>query len=797
MSFTLREIDRMLLRELRQSGGMLVAIVLISAVGVMSFVSMLTTYRNLEQSRAGYYARCRMADFWIDLKKAPLAEVERLREVAGVADLRTRIQFSVLVDIAEAPKPVSGLVLTMPETRQPVINNFVLRQGGYFSTTRREEVIVSEDFAEARRLSPGDCLSIIVNRRRLDLLIVGTAITSEYVYLVPPGGLVPEKDRYGVFWIKRRYAEEIFDFDGACNQVVGVLDPVVRSHPEAVLVELERRLDDFGVFSTTKLADQFSNLSLSGEMDGLKVTAYFLPILFLGVAAIVLNTQITSAAERQRTVMGTLKALGYGSGTVFAYYLKLAAIIAAVACALGCATGYYLAGLSTDLYRAQFFKFPDLVNRFYPDVMLLAVLISLLFAGSGAWRGARRLVRLAPAEAMRPAAPKAGHRVVLERLTAIWSRLGFVWQTVLRNLLRDRGRSLTSLCASALGASLMVIAFYQAGAATFLVEFQFDRVLLSDHTLVLKDECDGGALLEARRLPGVDYAESTFNVACTLRNGPYQRKTAIEGIKPDAVLTVPCGKDGRRVPVPPRGLLLTPRLAGKLDVTVGDKLQLIPVKGVKEPRQVAVAGIVDSYLGLVAYADYDWLNQLVGEADAISAVHLRTATGLEHSLALNRAVKEMPAVETVRSTRENRQMLDELMLGSMWFMLGIITVFAGLIYFGSILNSSLISLNERRREIATYRVLGYTPVEVGRIFLRESLIVNLLGALVGLWLGYTLSMAYADSFEFDTWQFPKVVAPSTFIWAWLLALGFTLLAHLPVQRALNRLDWLAALNVQE
>ena len=495
--------------------------------------------------------------------------------------------------------------------------------------------------------------------------------------------------------------------------------------------------------------------------------------------------------------MGTLKALGYGSGTIFTYYLKFAAIIAVVACLLGCGFGYWTAGLSTDLYRAQFFKFPDLVNRFYPDVMLLAVLISLLFAGSGAWRGARRLVKLSPAEAMRPAAPRAGHRVVLERLTALWSRLGFVWQTVIRNLLRDRGRSLTSLFASALGASLMVIAFYQAGAATFLVEFQFDRVLLSDHTLVLKDDCDAGALLEAQRLPGVDYAESTFNLACTLRNGSHHRKTAIEGIKPGAVLTVPCDKEGRRMPVPPRGLLLTPRLARVLDVGAGDFLQLTPVKGAKEPRRVAVAGIVDSYLGLMVYADYDWLNRLVGEAEAVSAIHLKTASGLEQKLALNRAVKRMPAVQTVRSTRENRQVLEDLMLGSMWFMLGIITVFAGLIYLGSILNSSLIALNERRREIATYRVLGYTPVEVGRIFLRESLIVNLLGVLVGLGLGYALSMAYADSFEFDTWQFPKVIAPSTFIWAWMLALGFTLLAHLPVQRALNRLDWLAALNVQE
>lgn len=790
-------LNRVLLRELFSSRGVLTAIALITAVGVMSYVSMLTAYRNLEQSRAAYYARCRMADFSVDLKKAPLVEVEALRDVPGVADLRSRIQFSALVDVPEVAKPLGGLVISLPDRRQPVIDDIVIRQGGYFTDQRSEEVIVSEDFARARRLTVGDLLRLTVNNRRIELLIVGTAISSEFVYLLPPGGLVPQPAEYGVFWIKRRYAEEVFDFQGACNQIVGILDPALRQHPEVVLQQIEQRLDTFGVFGTVKLADQASNMILTNEMRGLRTTAHFLPVMFLAVAALALNALITSNAERQRTVIGTLKALGYTNATVFAHFVKYALVVGLAGSLLGCAIGYWLAGGLTEIYRAEFFKFPELVNQVYPDVMLVGIAISVACAVLGALRGARRMVRLNPAESMRPKPPRAGHRLALERFAGLWQRLGTTWQSVLRNVVRERGRSLSGVFASLIGAALMLISFYQSDAMDFLVRFQFERLLTSDYTLVFGDDRDRGALHEARRLPGVDYAEAAFNVACTLRQGSRHRKVVVEGIEPDSVLTIPSNRTGAVVPVPRSGLLLTRRMAALLQVDTGDQVQLVPVKGLKQPRTVRVAGIIDSYVGLGIYADYHWLNRLVGEADAVNAVQLRTSQSLADRLALYRAVKRMPAVQGIHSARETKENLEAQVLGSMRVMSAVIIGFAGLIYFGSILNASLISLKERQREVATYRVLGYSPGEVGNMFLRESLLVNLPGALIGLPVGYWLSTAYAASFDTDTFRFPLIINPRSFIWAFLLALMFTLAAHLLVRRSINRLNWLEALNLKE
>lgn len=143
-------LDRKLLREVRSSGIMLLAIGSIIAVGVMCFIYMRTAYYNLSLARFRYYNQCRMADFWIEVKKAPLVDVEQLLEVPGVTAIRPRIQFFATVDLPRVPEPLNGLVLSLPDRREPIINDIVVQSGGYFTDRKLEEVIVNSAFAQAR-----------------------------------------------------------------------------------------------------------------------------------------------------------------------------------------------------------------------------------------------------------------------------------------------------------------------------------------------------------------------------------------------------------------------------------------------------------------------------------------------------------------------------------------------------------------------------------------------------------------------------------------------------------------------
>ena len=789
-------LDRKLRRDLASSKLLLTAIVAIIAAGIACFVGMASTYRSLETARLSYYAQSRMADFWLDLKKAPNAAVEALVDLAGVAEVRHRIVFSVVVDLEEADKPVGGLVLSMPDEPVPVINNFVLRRGGYFSGGRRAEVIVSEAFAKARRISPGTFLHLIFNGERRRVLVVGTAISAEHTYLMPPGSIVPDASSYGVFYVKRSFAEEVFDFEGACNSVVGLLTPATRIQPDETLRRITASLDRYGVFETTPQSQQASNMALTNELAGLRVSAVIMPVIFLGVAALVLNVLMSRLAEQQRTIVGTLKALGYRNAQLFGHFVKYGLVVGLTGGVVGCALGQWMALGYTTIYE-RYFEFPDLECGFFPGLMGTGLLISAGCAVLGALRGVRAVMRLHAAEAMHPRPPAAGGAVILERWDWLWRRLDFRWHMVLRGVLRHRFRTAMGLVASALAAALVAVGLGSNDSLRHMLDLQFDKLLTSDYDLGFRDELDYGAVDEARRLPGVSAVEPTLTVACTFHHGHRRKKVAITGLVAGAKLTVPHDAAGRPVRPPPAGLLMSRRVADALDLGAGDTVRTVPVKGARAARDVPVAGIVEVAFGLAVYADYDYLNRLVGEAAAVNGVQLKARHTAAQRSAFFRNLKRYPNVQGVVAVSEMQREMEAEFIDQLLLMLAGIIMFAGVILFGSILNASLISLAERQREVATFRAMGYRADEVGGIFLRENMVVNVIGASAGVPLGYWLIYLMAVEFSNDLFTMAPVFRPLSMILTVAVAVLFVLASHVIVQRALKRIDWPEAIKLKE
>ena len=792
----MKVLDHKLLRELIASKGLILAITSLMAVGVMAFIYMRSAYANLNRAKDDYYRLCRMADFWIDVKKAPLSELEELASLPGVSEVRPRIQFYATVDLERVEEPLNGLVLSLPDKRGPIINDVMLKRGGYFTGRRRNEVIVNDSFATQHGLYPGQWVHLLLNNRREELFIVGTAISSEFVYLVGPGSLAPDPEHFGVFYLPQSYAEEVFDFDGAANQVVGLLAPEIRDRPDEVLREAERRLASYGVFSTTARKDQPSNRFLSDEIQGLGTFAGIMPTIFLAVAALVLNVLMVRLIDQQRAVIGTLKGLGYSSAQIFLHFTKFGGLIGLVSGLLGCLLGYEMASFVTKLYR-QFFEFPNLANFFYVGLSIAGLTISLVCALTGSMQGARAALRLQPAEAMRPRPPTAGGRIWLERFTALWRRLGFGWRMVLRNFVRHRLRTTVGVFAVAMGASLMTAGFMLREGVKYIIDFQFEQVMRSDVDLTFKDERGIDAALEARRLPGVDRAEPVLDVACEFFHGRYHHKGAISGLADDARLTMPRDSEGRMVRVPPIGIVMSRKLAQLLNVHTGDVIEMEPIKGLRRRTTVPVAAIADSYVGIAVYANIHYLSRLIGEELATSGVQLQVDSRESAKRELFRTVKRLPAVQMYSSRLNTIRNVTDTVLKTQAIFIGLLVLFAGVIFLTSLLNTSLIGLAERRREVATLRVLGYTEWQIGGYFLRESLLVTVLGTLLGIPIGYGLCVWVTNRFDTEMFRFPLVGPPIVWIRIWGFALLFALLAHAAVQRAINRLDWREALNVKE
>jgi len=789
-------LHRKLGRDIRASLGMLVTVVAIIAVGTGSFVGLASAHRTLTASQAAYYREYRFADFWVELKKAPLSAVERVADLPGIATLETRVVFNVIVDLPGVIRPLRGRLLSVPARGfERAINGICLLRGSGFSDDRGEEVILGEAFARAHGLDPGDRIGLILNRKRESFVIVGTAISPEYVYMVSgEGDFAPDPEHFGILYVKEDYARDVLDFKDACNQFVGQLAPGHVDEVDSLLERIDRMMDPYGVLATTPRERQASHRFLSDEIKGLGVSAVTMPVIFLLVAALVLNILMSRLAERQRTIIGTLKALGYSNRRIFAHFLGFGLAVGVAGGLAGGGLGLALATGMVELYKS-FFQFPVFMFRVHPDLLLTGLATSIGFALAGTAKGVWAVLRLQPAEAMRPRPPERGGAVFLERFPALWRALGFRTHIALRSVARNRARTATGVVSGALAVAIILTSLCLYDSLLYLVDFQFDIVSHSDVDIGLRDEESIAALWEGQELPGVDYAEPVLGLVCDLRKGRHTRRMAITGLSANHRLSTPVQADHTPLDIPPHGLVMSRKLAEIFDANVGDHFELTPVRGRRQAVSVPLAATLEGFLGLECYADLNYLSRIVGEVQAVNVVQMSVNPARQSDF--YRAIKRLPNGQSLSVRKDAKANIEDTFIKTSSSTLGILILFAGVIAFGSVVNSSLIEIGDRLRDISTFRVLGYRPGQVAGILFRQNLTIFAAGLVVGLPLGCGLLALLSKAYDSELYRLPLVIRPTAVLITALLSFGFVLIAQGFVYREVRRLDWLEGIKVAE
>jgi putative ABC transport system permease protein len=240
---------------------------------------------------------------------------------------------------------------------------------------------------------------------------------------------------------------------------------------------------------------------------------------------------------------------------------------------------------------------------------------------------------------------------------------------------------------------------------------------------------------------------------------------------------------------------MSQKLASILGVAVGDRLELTPVRGRRETSTAPLASIIESYLGLECYADLDYLSRIVGEARAINGVQLQVDPSRQASLYA--ALKQLPNAQGLSVRADTQRNIEATLIETSVFSLGVLIIFAGVIAFGSMLTASVLEIEDRRRDIATFRVLGYRPRQITGIFLRQNLLVFALGLLASLPLGYGMVQGMAKAYDTELFRMPVIVRWSTIARTGLLAIAFVAAAQWFVHRRICRLDWLEDVQTKE
>jgi putative ABC transport system permease protein len=783
-------LDRKLVRDLWRMRGQALAIAVIAMCAIATFVTMRGSYEALLDTRAAYYEQYRFADVFANLKRAPLTLLNSVRAIPGVNEVHGRVVFDASLDVPGLDEPASGRLISIPDRLDSGLNRVHLRAGRAPQPGNLNEVLVSEAFANANSLRPGDILHAVINQRRERLNIVGIGLSPEYVAEIK-GNSFPDNRRFGVMWMERDALAAALDMRDAFNDLSITLAP--HASEAQVIEQLDILLDPYGSLGAHGRDEQISARFLSDELAQTRVSATVIPSIFLGVVAFLIHNVLQRLTTLQRAQIALLKSFGYSDLAVGIHYLKFALATTIGGGIVGIGLGVWLGNGLAKVY-ADFYRFPNLEFSLSGFSITVSILIAAAAALLGAILAVRRVLALPPAEAMRPEAPahfKPGplERIGLQRFMPLPVRM------VMRNLERSPLKAMMSILGLALAVSLMVTGQYSFDALNEIIRLQFRTAQRDDVSINFNFPRDKSVVHELANLPGVLRVEPFRALPVELQAGARARKTLIMGLGQERELRLILDEQERPIALPTEGIVMTAKLAEILGVTTGDMLTVALLEGRRQTVQTPISRIVDEPIGVFSYMDASALARLIAEAETVSGAFM--AVDPQQSSELYRALKDIPAIASVTLREASLQSFLDTIAENVRINNIVLIVFACVIAVGVVYNSARVALSEHAVELASLRILGFTRNEVCAMLLSEQALLTLVALPLGSAIGYGLSALVSELVSQETFRIPLVVSTRTF----LTSMGVVVLAATAsgflVWRKVQRLDLIEVLKSRE
>jgi putative ABC transport system permease protein len=787
----MRALDIKLFRDLRRLWAQALAIALVVAGGVATLVLAVGSIRSLEETRDAYYERYQFADVFAVARRAPKTLVDRIAEIPGVAAVDARIAKLALLDIPNFREPATGQFISLPEQGQPVLNQLYMRMGRLPEPGRAQEVVVNEGFAKAHGFVPGSRFSALLNARKRELVVVGIALSPEYVYAIGPGDRMPDERRFGIVWMSEKALASAFDLDGAFSSLSLKLLP--GTSEREVIQRLDALLDRYGGRAAHGRREQTSDAFLDHGLDMLRNMSRTLPPIFLLVAAFLVNLTLSRLVALEREQVGLLKAVGYSEFSVAVHYIKFVTVIVLIGVAIGSAAGMWLGIYVTELY-SNYYRFPFLIFAQNPDLYVAAAGLALAAAVFGATRALSEVVKLPPAVAMQPPAPPRFRHLLSGRLT-IARFLRQPTMMMLRNLVHHPIRAAFTTLGMALATAILVVSLFTNDTMEVLVDVTYFMADRQDATMTFNEKRPLNVMNEVARLPGVLAVEPFREIPVRIRNGNVERRMSVSGRPRDPHLRRIIGVDLQPVVLPEIGLAISGYLARILAVGIGDIVEIDLLEGERRTVYLPVTALVEDYFGINGMMSAEALSRLLREAPAANGVNVALDQGRLDLLYA--VVKSMPTVAGIGLQRASLAKFRESQALYVTTMASIYTGLAMIIAFGVMYNSARISLSEHARELASLRVLGFTRAEVLRILLLELALLTLVAQPAGWLFGYGFAWIMTHELAGELMRVRLLVDSSTYVFASAIAITAAAFSALIVRNRVDQLDLVAVLKTRD
>lgn len=580
---------------------------------------------------------------------------------------------------------------------------------------------------------------------------------------------------------------------------------------ERQIADAQQKIDDLENPSWLVM-DRDQNYGVASfESDANRVDsiAQVFPFIFFLVAALVALTTMTRMVEEERVLIGTFKALGYSRARIASKYLLYAAVASVTGSVLGIAVlSQVLPAVISEAYAIIYF----VPRGPLPIDLGLAGLAAGLGVGVtlvATWAAAFATLRERSATLMLPRAPKAGKRILLERIAPLWRRLSFSWKVTFRNLFRYKKRFVMTVIGIAGCTALLLTGLGLQDAINDIIDKQYGEIVHYNAVVTTEDDLPAASQQELDDLLGAGGAvESSTRVqsASMVASGPDKADVHASVVVPEDpggladFLTVRTRVGHEPLSIGDDGVVLAEKLANELGVGVGDTVRLAEQdemgNATDKTFDLTVTGVMENYIYNYVFVGPGEYARMEGGQPAFSTYYAVTSSDAGERAQFNDAVR---AIDGVKTVAYNDEVIDayKSMLKSVGLIVIVLVVAAAALAFIVLYNLTNINITERQREIATLKVLGFTPREVSAYIYRETMLLSVIGCAVGLVLGVFMEGFVVVTAEVDQVMFGRTIHAASFVIAFLLTMLFTVLVMLAMRRKLARVDMVESLKSNE
>lgn len=567
---------------------------------------------------------------------------------------------------------------------------------------------------------------------------------------------------------------------------------------EQELKDLEKQewyvMDREDVTSAKGFADDAERIDNIGQV---------FPWIFFLVAALISLTTMTRMVEEQRQQIGTLKALGYRDGAIAMKYLCYAMLATVTGAVIGVVIGEKLfPWVIMNAYGMLYLGLPEYLTPLNWEQGLLAILTSIACTGLATLFSCWREMRAKPSELMRPEPPKNGRRVLLERVTILWKHLSFTQKSTVRNLFRYKKRFFMTVIGIGGCMGLMLVGFGLQDSITAIAKNQFVELFIYQAAVVVNSESKeqkDAVREQAEMFDGMGSTLELFAQNVELTAGDESMSAIMEVPQDPSVVdqffTFRDRRSKESYEFPEDGIAISEKTAKMLGVSVGDTIKVGEEN--KEGREVTISIIIENYVEhyiFMAPSLYESVWQETPDYNQILMKYEDTSDRYEENL--GQMMIEQDGVVGVTFVSDLEAEIDD-MLQALNIVIVVLIVSAGLLAFVVLYNLNNINITERKRELATLKVLGFYDMEVAEYVYRENVILTILGILAGAGIGLALHQYIIHTVEVDMMMFGRTVFPRSYLFSGLLTLVFSLFVNYMMYYRLKKIDMIESLKSVE